>query len=96
MARASKSAKARRYKGTKNEVSHIREDLESLRGNVIALTRTLGDEVSDTARDQWQHAKDAGRDAAARVEENVRHHPAQSIMVAFCSGLVLSLLMRRR
>lgn len=91
-------AKARqKYTANNNkELSHIREDLESLRQNMVSLTHSVRQDVKDSALTRWDHLREQGEHTVERMEGHVREHPAQSLLTAFGAGLLLSALMRGR
>ena len=95
-AKASLAAKAA---GGYGELQDIREDLESLKHNVIELTRHLqsdgtlvAEKIAKRAKLRAVELKDAGRDELERLEDRVRDYPSQSIAVAFLAGVVASFL----
>ena len=85
------------------EIQEIREDLNSLKHNVVALSKTL---KSDTSVQLQQVKKDlskrfakwqvTGKTQIKRLEGQVREKPAQALGIAFVAGLAASLLLRRR
>lgn len=85
------NGKAERQK----ELDNIRKDITSLRGNVVALSRTLKDDVADGAANGIGVLKERSYTTMEKVEENVRHHPGRSMFVAFVGGLFASALLRR-
>jgi ElaB/YqjD/DUF883 family membrane-anchored ribosome-binding protein len=85
------------------ELQDIRDDLESLKSNVVELTRHLQHDGGDYAREVAKKAKkrmnemgDTTKDELYRLEDAVRTHPSQSVAVAFLAGALASLLLRGR
>ena len=94
MPTATKS-RAKTNKTDHQEIAHIREDLDSLRHNVVALSSSLQHDVKETALGRLEKVRTRSNQALEAAEENVREHPARSVLTAFGVGLVLSALMRR-
>jgi hypothetical protein len=78
-----------------DEIQHIKEDLDSLRSNVVALTRAVRSDVTAEAITSIGLIKEVGRQGIEHVEEQIRVRPAQSLLAAFTAGLALSFLARR-
>ncbi len=78
------------------EIENIREDIDSLKSNVVALTKTVKHEVADTTATRLERIRKRGKETMGRVEKDVKAKPMQSLAMAFGAGLVLSTLMRRR
>lgn len=76
------------------DLDHIREDIDSLRHNVVALSKTMRHEMADKASSRIGEWEQKGREALETVEEDVRQKPMQSVLIAFGAGLLLSALMR--
>lgn len=85
------------------EINDIREDLDSLKTNVVELTK----HVQEDGKKQTKHVKKALSEQVESLQEEsvkrlegiknqVREKPAQSIGIAFATGLVASLLLGRR
>lgn len=94
-----KATIASKTSGSYTELQDIREDLESLKNNVVELTRhlqtdgtLLADKMAKKAKLRAVELKDAGREEMYRIEDRVREHPSQSIAVAFLAGVVASFL----
>ena len=79
-----------------DEIRHIKEDIDSLKSNVVALTKTVRHEVADTASDRLDRVKKRGRVAMNTLEKDIKSHPVQSVATAFGAGIILSALLRRR
>lgn len=61
--------------------------------------RDAGQQVAQTAREQYDRASDAVRQGVNQMQESVRRRPAESVAIAFGTGLVTGLvvgLMLRR
>jgi ElaB/YqjD/DUF883 family membrane-anchored ribosome-binding protein len=85
------------------EIDDIREDLNSLKSNVVELTRHLrkdtsaqSEEFKSMALERLLGLKDAGRDQYKNIEKRVKAKPSQSLAYAFGAGLVVSFLLSRR
>lgn len=85
-----------------DEIDDIREDLTSLKNNVVELSRSLkkdgisktGD-VKDSAMLRLENLKGAGQRRIGDVEDRVKDKPVESVAIAFAAGLAASLLLRR-
>ncbi len=85
------------------EISDIREDLNSLKTNVVELTKHLkkdgvakADTVKDAAIDRYEDIAQSGKERVKDIERRVKQKPAESIAIAFAAGLVTSFLLGRR
>ncbi len=85
------------------EIDDIREDLESLKHNVVDLSKQIKNdglaqtqELKKAALKQVDHLKDASGKQLKNVETHVKEKPAQSLAMAFAAGLVASFLFGRR
>ncbi len=86
-----------------SEIDDIREDLDSLKNNVVELTRHLkkegkkeAAEIKDIAMDRLEEIKTSGRRQLKSVERRVKQKPAESVAIAFAAGIVASFLFGRR
>ncbi len=86
-----------------SEIDDIREDLDSLKNNVVELTKHLKQdgkehtkELKSTALEQLDSLKSSGQERYEILEGNVKKHPGQAIAIAFASGLLASYLIGRR
>lgn len=84
------------------EIDDIKHDLDSLRNNVVKLTRNLKEDGMETAGQVKEHLKDSmhalrekGEESMKRVEEKVRDNPRNSVLLAFGAGILASILLRR-
>ena len=84
------------------EMDNIREDIQSLKGNIVALSKKMeaegrlsAAELKAKAMNNVSSLQDYSKDQLAAVEKEIKAKPAQSVAIAFGAGLVLSLLMRR-
>jgi ElaB/YqjD/DUF883 family membrane-anchored ribosome-binding protein len=85
------------------EIEEIRSDLDSLKDNVVELTRHIQangaeqiHEFGTLAQKRAVEMKKAGRRELRKVEGQIKAHPGQSIALAFAAGMALSLLMGRK
>lgn len=94
--------RASEHNGGYPEIDDIRHDLESLKNNVVELTRHVQENGSDRAqvlrqkaRRQVSNLRSQSRHQMQEMEERIKEHPAQSMAVAFIAGLAASLLLGR-
>ncbi|NCT41476.1 MAG: hypothetical protein GW778_07445 [Alphaproteobacteria bacterium] len=85
------------------ELNEIRQDIDSLKDNVVALTKHVQkdgvnqvDEISDIAKTRLAEIQQKGQKEILKVEKQVKAKPAQSVAIAFAGGLIASLLLRGR
>ena len=85
------------------EVEDIKHDLDSLRSNVVNLTRHLkhdGAEKASVVKDRVMEGLDdlraKGKDGLKTVEDKVRENPRNGILLAFGAGVLANFLLRRR
>lgn len=85
------------------EVEEIRHDLESLKTNVVELTRHVQANGADKAmaltkkaRKRLAELQVQGKEHLKNVEKHVHDEPAKSLAIAFAAGLVASILFGRR
>lgn len=85
------------------EIDEIREDLDSLKDNVVELTKHLkkdgvqqAHELSDIAKERLELFKMQGRRQLKSVEKQVKAKPTQSLAMAFAAGALASMLLRGR
>lgn len=85
------------------EINDIREDLDSLKSNVVELTKHVRQdgkeqtkELKSTALKQLGLLQESGKKQYENVEKRIKEKPAQSVAVAFAAGLAASLLFGRR
>ncbi|MGZ9097055.1 MAG: hypothetical protein ACXW30_02015 [Micavibrio sp.] len=87
-------------KGLKNigssEIQDIKDDLQSLRSNVVTLAQDIKNGGGAVAREGVDHLKSIGQYEFQKVEDHVREKPGQSLALAFCAGLVFSYLIGGR
>jgi len=86
-----------------SEIDDIREDLNSLRTNVVELTKHMKKDgnaqalhLADSLKEQISHARDLGSAQYKNIEKRVKAKPGQTLAMAFAAGLVASMLMGRR
>lgn len=85
------------------EIEEIREDLDSLKTNVIELTKHVtsdGDvhaqELKDYAMKRIGKLQSSGRQQYKNLERRIKAKPGQSLAIAFAVGLVASQFLGRR
>ena len=84
------------------EIKDIRDDLDSLKNNVIELTRHLqkdGEaqthEMKEKALSRLADLRKTSEKQIKDVEKQVKAKPAQSLAIAFATGLLASFLLKR-
>lgn len=82
-----------------NDLDNIRQDLDSLKSNVVNLARDLKrsgrsstESMVSTLSDQLSRAREASNDKYVQVEKSVSKNPAKSIAMAFGAGILASFL----
>lgn len=90
-------------KETYPEIEEIKEDLDSLKDNVVQLTKHIqkdgaehASELTEIAKARTAALKLRGKAELKRVEKQVKAKPAQSIAIAFAGGILASMLLRGR
>ena len=90
-------------KTTYPEIDDIRDDLDSLKSNVVELTKHVKHDgeiqtrkMQDALKTRLQEMRISGRKQYQKVEKQVKAKPAQSMAIAFAAGVAASMLMRRR
>ena len=85
------------------EIEEIRNDLDSLKTNVVALTEHLTtdgvekvEELRDTARKGIKTLRAKGKEEMKNLERQVKQNPGKSILIAFCAGALANILLSRR
>ena len=78
------------------EIESLKKDIDSLKTNVVALTRTLADEVANEATHSVEAIKERSNDAMKTVEESVSSNPGRSVLLAFLGGIAATALLNRR
>ena len=84
------------------EIEEIRHDIESLKSNVVDLSRHIKSEGKNQASKLTEVAierlAELRKNAAfeyQRAEKAVKAKPGQSVAIAFAAGLLTSLVLRR-
>ncbi len=78
------------------EIQHIREDISSLKTNVVALTRHLKENGEHRVDSLERRAEEKLRNGLEKVEKQVKANPGQSLTMAFCAGVLLNYFLDRR
>jgi ElaB/YqjD/DUF883 family membrane-anchored ribosome-binding protein len=78
------------------DVQAIREDLTALKSDATTFARDIRDNSGALAREGAEHVRAKGAEGFDKMESHVRENPAQSLILAFCGGLVCSYLLGRR
>ena len=81
------------------ELSEIREDLNSLKSNVVALSRHLSQdgkerlsETVDRVKESMSEWRSKGENNFAAIEDSIRDNPRRSLLIAFGVGIIANLL----
>lgn len=84
------------------EISDIRHDLDSLKDNVVALTRHLKRDGVEKAEDLKERMGEKlhdlrlkGEDSLDVLDDKIKDNPRSSILIAFAAGVVANFLLRR-
>lgn len=85
------------------EINEIREDLDSLRTNVVELTKHIRKDSTAQTREVQKMLSHRLHDLEARaqksyknMENGIKAQPGKSVAMAFAAGLVASMLFTRR
>tara|TARA_R110000764_G_scaffold4085_1_gene16894 strand:- start:8236 stop:8505 length:270 start_codon:yes stop_codon:yes gene_type:complete len=78
------------------EVSEIREDLESLKGNTVELAHHVKDDTVESVEETVLTLKKQTQKELKKVESHVKDNPIQSVAIAFAGGILASMLIRSR
>lgn len=94
---------ANKSKKTYSEIDHIREDLDSLKNNVVELTRHMKKDgnaqaahLRENLTERMEYLQKAGRGRYQQLEGRVKEKPGQSLAMAFGAGILASMLFGRR
>lgn len=85
------------------EINDIRHDLDSLKTNVVELTKRItaqgtvqAEHLKDAAYTRLTHLGEESLTQFKHLEDQIRAKPGQSVAIAFAAGVVASLLLGRR
>ena len=85
------------------EIEEIKHDIDSLKTNVVELTRHVHSEgkiqahhLSDVALERFSTLKKSAQAEYRRAEKQIQAKPGQSVALAFAAGLAVSFLLGRR
>lgn len=88
---------------TYSEIDHIREDLDSLKNNVVELTRHMKKDgnaqaahLRENLTERMKNLQKAGRGRYQQLEGRVKEKPGQTLAMAFGAGILASMLFGRR
>ncbi len=88
---------------TKSEIKDIKQDINSLKDNVVQLTKTLSmnsesrlEDLKATMKENLDVVKDQTSEKYDLVKDAVKEKPAQSIGLAFAAGIAISYLLSRK
>lgn len=81
------------------EISEIREDLNSLKSNIIALSKHVKadgrervSELGDAVKKGMDTLRERGSSSFAVLEDTIRENPRRSLLVAFGIGVLANLI----
>lgn len=90
-------------KDSYTEIEDIRNDLSSLKDNIVELTKHLqkdgaaqADDLKKMAALKMSQLNKSGHDQLVKAEDSIRSNPGKSVALAFGAGLIASLLLGRR
>ncbi len=90
-------------KTTYPEIDSIKQDLDSLRSNVVELTKHVksnkaaqGQEMKEMLAGRLEGLKASGMQSVDNIERQVKAQPGKAVGIAFAAGLAASLLLGRR
>lgn len=90
-------------KSTYPEIEGIKQDIDSLKTNVVELTRHIkedgmeqSEELKEAMKSRLFDIRAAGQDKLEKLENEVKSNPGRSVAIAFAGGLMASYLLRRR
>lgn len=85
------------------EINDIKQDLDSLKDNVVELTKHLKQnsriktkQLKRTAFKKFEGLSDTSKEQLKVLEAKVREEPAKALAFAFVGGVILSALLKRR
>ena len=86
-----------------NEIDDIREDLNSLKGNIVELTKHIKkdgqaeiNDIQSMAEERIENITNASKQRYQDIRKNVKAKPERALALAFVGGLVASYLMARK
>ncbi|PJB69056.1 MAG: hypothetical protein CO093_11435 [Alphaproteobacteria bacterium CG_4_9_14_3_um_filter_47_13] len=77
------------------ELENIREDIDSLKNNVFALTKSVQHDVVDSAIVGFDKMKHKGQKALHELEKDIKEKPLQNLLIALGTGFALGALTRK-
>lgn len=84
----------------KEDISKLREDLSGIAEALLERGKTEGgaakDRISESIRDEFQAAREKGKESVESIEDRIREKPLQSLLIAFVVGLFLGKIFDRR
>lgn len=94
-------------KGLGKDVDTLKEDISKLKDDLASIAETLlekGKVETDAAReklaeglkDEFQAAREMGKEKVGSIEDKIRDKPLQSLLIAFVVGLFLGKIFDRR
>jgi len=75
---------------------HAVEELREKAAQVKRDLRELSSVAKEAAQEKWVDLKDGAVELEGRVENRIREHPVQSVLIAAGVGLLIGLLVSRR
>ena len=79
-----------------SEINDLKKDIDSLRNNVVALTKTIADEVAHEANHSVEVIREKSADTVKSMEDTVKARPGRSVLFAFLGGLAAATPIKSR
>lgn len=84
----------------KEDISKLREDLSGIAEALLergrSETEAAKGRISEGLRDEFQAAREKGKESVESIEDRIREKPLQSLLIAFVVGLFLGKIFDRR
>ena len=75
---------------------HGTDELREKTAQVKRDLQELGSTAKVVAKEKWEDLRSGAADLEKGLEERIRAHPIQSVLIAAGAGLVVGMLIRRR
>lgn len=69
-----------------SEIEDIKEDLQSLKSNVVTLAQDIKNGGGAVARDSLDHLKAVGQEGFDKIENRVRENQGKALLWRFAPG----------
>lgn len=84
----------------KDDILKLREDLSGIAQSLLekgkSETEAAKEKLSEGLQDEFQAAREMGKEKVESIEDHIREKPLQSLLIAFVIGLFLGKLFDRR